>query len=360
MPIRPSVTDPARLASVIDASGAALVAVDAQGQTVLWSRGAEALFGWTPDEVLGRPPPIVPAALRAEWQLQMQRVLETGSSTPAAETQRLARDGRLIPVVRTSSPLRGPDGGVIGLLDTLTDITTLKQLQEESRALAQIRERELTAMDLHDGLIQSLYALVLTLDARQRDLTHPSGTAARDALEAARQDLERVIEETRSYLFNLRAQKFVPSDLGSGLRLLADAIRLNGNAIVDLQLDADAEKLLEAEVRGHLLYLAREAISNVLRHAQARTVRLSVARAGDRMVLTVSDDGRGFDTSSRAPAGSHGLRNMAERARLVGGRLDIQSTIGQGTRVRFEAPTSHSDPSSSLPQESLRGEESRP
>jgi signal transduction histidine kinase len=190
-------------------------------------------------------------------------------------------------------------------------------------------------------LIQSLYALVLTLDARQRALTEEASlTDARDALEAARLDVERVIEETRSYLFNLRAQKFVPRELGSGLRLLADAIRLNTHARVDLELDADVEKLLEAEVRGHLLYLAREAISNVLRHAQSRTAHVSVARAGDRIVLTVADDGRGFDTSNRAPTGSHGLRNMAERARLIGGRLDIQSTMGQGTVVRFEVPIS--------------------
>jgi signal transduction histidine kinase len=67
-------------------------------------------------------------------------------------------------------------------------------------------------------------------------------------------------------------------------------------------------------------------------------VQVSVTRDRDRIVLRVADDGRGFDTSSRALAGSHGLRNMAERARLVGGRLDIQSTIGHGTHVRFEVP----------------------
>src|SRR4029077_12850659 len=120
-------------------------------------------------------------ALRQEWHLQMQRVLEIGQATPAAETQRLTRDGRLLAVVRSSSPLRDAAGQVIGLLDTLTDITALKQLEEESRAVSKVRERDLIAMDLHDGLIQSLYAVVLSLAARERGVD-PGQASALEAL----------------------------------------------------------------------------------------------------------------------------------------------------------------------------------
>jgi signal transduction histidine kinase len=271
----------------------------------------------------------------------MRRVLETGEPSPVAETQRQARDGRLIPVIRSSAPLKSPDGSVIGLLDTLTDITALKQLDEEARALAQVRERELIAMDLHDGLIQSLYALVLTLDARERALlesSDPAAGPAQEALKAARMDVERVIEETRSYLFDLKAREFVPRDLQSGLLLLTDGLRLNAGVVVDLKFDPSVEALLQPDVRGHLLYLMREAVSNVVRHARATHVQIEVGCVDDRFVLTVRDDGRGFDTTARAPAGRHGLRNMAERARLVGGQLNMQSQPGAGTRLRLELP----------------------
>jgi len=87
---------------------------------------------------------------------QMQRVFETGAPAAAAETQRIARDGRSIPVLRSSWPVFDASRRVVGLLDLLVDITGLKQLDEESRALAQVRERELISMDLHDGPIQSL------------------------------------------------------------------------------------------------------------------------------------------------------------------------------------------------------------
>jgi PAS domain S-box-containing protein len=332
-----SATDSTWLASLLDASGAAMVGVDTNGLTVFWSRGAQTLFGWAAEDVLGKEPPIVPPPLCQEWQLQMQRVLETGKPTPAAETQRMAHDGRIIPVVRSASPLCDSDGRIIGLLDTLTDVTALKQLDEESRALTQVRERELIAMDLHDGLIQGLYAVLLTLDAHQRDL-HSSDDGAKHALKSARVDIERVIDETRSYLFDLRARAFIPRDLGSGLRLLADGVRLNAKMAVELSFDVGVEPLLRPEARGHLLYLAREAISNVVRHAHARSVKIEVARSDDRIVLSVVDDGIGFSMPSR-PLRGRGLRNMAERARLVGGRLDVSTRKGRGTRLKVELPS---------------------
>jgi PAS domain S-box-containing protein len=327
------------LATLRDAAGAALLGIDLEGHTVFWSLGAEALFGWTAGEILGRVPPIVPLALRQEWQLQMQRVFETGAPAAAAETQRIARDGRSIPVLRTSWPVFDAAGHVVGLLDLLVDITGLKQIDEESRAMAQVRERELISMDLHDGLIQALYALVLGLAAQEQALGPAQMEAAR-ALKTARRDIEGVIEETRRYVANLRAREFVPRSLEPGLRLLADSLRLNAGVAVQLRFAPDVEQLLKPDVRGHLLYLAREAVSNVLRHAAATRVKIELARWPESIVLSVTDNGRGFDQGRLGATAStqRGLRNMAERARLVGGRLAVQTRPGSGTRIRLELP----------------------
>jgi PAS domain S-box-containing protein len=327
------------LLSLLDLSTTALLGVDRDGKVTFWSRGAEDLFGWTADEVRGRVLPIVPPALQQEWHLQMQRVFDTSQPTTAAETQRVTRDGGSITVVRVSSPVRDSRGEIAGLLDLLIDATALKQLDDESRALAQVRERDLIAMDLHDGVIQSLYAVVLNLAAQEQGLGDAQPAAA-EAIKAARGEVERVIGETRAYVSDLRGRAFTPRNLESGLRLLVDGLRLNAGVSVDLQFDPDIEPLLTPEVRGHVLYLLREAVANVLRHAEASHVRIELSRLDGRAVLKVEDDGRGFDASATLPPSERhrGLHNMAERARLVGGHLVLQSAPGQGTAICLEFP----------------------
>jgi PAS domain S-box-containing protein len=325
------------LEASLDASGTAMVGVDAAGRTVFWSAAAQALFGWTADEVIGQTPQFVPATLAQEWQLQTRRVFDTGERVPAAETQRVTRDGRRIWVVHSASPVRDADGQVIGVLDTLMDVTALQQLDEDARALAQVRERELIAMDLHDGLIQSLYAVVLNLAAQEHALESPEEDALR-VLKAARAEVERVIEETRTYLFSLRARQVSPPNLATGLRLFADGLRLNGGVSVQVDIDPSAEALLPADARGHVLYLVREAVSNVLRHASATTAHIELTRSADSVMLRVIDNGRGFEPSARPSKRHQGVHNMTERARLIGARLSVTSRVGQGTEVCLALP----------------------
>lgn len=327
------------LQAPLTARGTALVGVDLEGRTTLWTPGAQELFGWSADETLGRPPPIVPSALEQEWQLKIQRVFQTHQPLPAAETQRITRDGRSIWVVHSPSPMHDDDGAVIGLLDTLMDVTALKHLDDESRALAQVRERELIAMDLHDGLIQALYATVLNLAVHEQSLADTDADARR-ALEAARGDVQRVIEEMRGYANNLREREFAPRNLQAGLRLLADTLRLNSRVDAELIVDPGVEQALAAETRRHLLYVVREAVSNVLRHAHARRVSIELTRSGDCLLVRVTDDGQGFNAErmSESRRNKRGLHNMAERARLIGGSLAITSDTGRGTQVRLELP----------------------
>jgi len=242
-------------------------------------------------------------------------------------------------VVRSSAPVRDRDGQIIGLLDTLLDVSALKQLDEESRVLTQVRERELIAMDLHDGLIQSLYAVVLNLAAQEQVVANVQGDS-RAALKAARALVEGVIEETRGYVQELRGRQFAPRNLAAGLRLLADSLRLNAGISVELTCDPTTEELLPPEVRGHLLYLVREAVSNVLRHAEASHVRIELVRSDDCLRVCIADDGRGFRPAAATESnGRHrGMRNMAERARLIGARLDVQSIAGNGTWISLELP----------------------
>jgi PAS domain S-box-containing protein len=211
-----------------------------------------------------------------------------------------------------------------------------------SRQLTLLEERERIAMDLHDGVIQSLYAVALGLAAQERTLDE-SAAKTRDGLRQARGQLSGVIQEIRNYIFDLRLQKLGEQGLGAGLEALAEELRVNALIMPELVFDANVDNLLSPDVVENVLHIVREATSNVIRHAGASQVRISLARAESHLVLSIRDNGRGFDrqdSQPRANGSGNGLRNMAERARTLGGHLKTASQLGHGTEVLLELPLS--------------------
>jgi signal transduction histidine kinase len=221
----------------------------------------------------------------------------------------------------------------------LRDVSTL-------RLLALLQERERIAMDLHDGVIQSLYALGLNLAARERMLPAES-EEARAAFRQAQEQLADVIQEARSFIVDLRLEHAPGHSLGEGLEELAGHLRING-LMPELEL-ADVQGLLPAETTPNVLYIAREAISNVLRHAKASEVMIRLARADDEVILTIRDNGLGFDPRKSGRRSGDGLRNIAERTAAVGGTLHIASQPGQGTTIELRCPISSSMSERSVP-----------
>jgi len=206
------------------------------------------------------------------------------------------------------------------------------------KLVALLEERERIAMDLHDGVIQSLYAVGLGIAARERALGDNVDNA-HAALNHAMAQINEVIQEVRDYIGKLRP----PVDLGehgllAGLAELAGQLRANGLLCPDLDLDPAAGKLVTFEAAGNLLYIAHEAISNVIRHAEASAASIKVTAQEGRLVLSIQDDGHGFDPERTGRRTGDGLRNMAERARALGAGLNISSAPGRGTRLTLEMP----------------------
>ena len=197
--------------------------------------------------------------------------------------------------------------------------------QSELRRLGLMEERERIAKELHDGIIQSLFAVGMGLQAAA--LRSPDAdTSAR--LEHAVEELDRVILDLRNYIFGLRPGILADRELDQALRTLADG---------SVEVDVDAE--LAARLSGRsadIVQLTREALSNVARHAQAKRAIVRLERQGRHAVLTVEDDGVGFDEGTDG-AGS-GLRNMRDRVAKLGGSLDINSSPGKGTVLRATFP----------------------
>jgi signal transduction histidine kinase len=211
------------------------------------------------------------------------------------------------------------------------------RLHEQVQRLAIVEERERIGRDLHDGIIQSIYAVGLSLEDVP-DLMAEEPEEARARVERAIDSLDQSIRDIRNFIFGLRPELLEQAGLIGGLAALADEFRVN--SMVDVDLDtADARQTdLPPDLTGQLLSIAREALSNIARHSKA-TRGIVRVEAGDGAVrLIISDNGIGFDPAAPRGLGHQGLINMNARASSVGGRLDVQSQSGSGTRIIVEVP----------------------
>jgi len=211
------------------------------------------------------------------------------------------------------------------------------RLYQQVQRLAVLEERERIGMDLHDGIIQSIYAVGLTLEYSNL-LLDEDPTAAKGQLGQAIAGLNDVIRDIRNYILDLRPQRFQGKDLPSGLFELIRAFRANTLIQADLQVDMDGDvALLQTQASG-LFHIAQEALANVAKHARARQVSVLLSRDKGYVTLAVRDDGRGFDPTHVAVYEGHGLRNMDARARSLGGKLSVESQVGRGTTVKVIVP----------------------
>jgi signal transduction histidine kinase len=211
------------------------------------------------------------------------------------------------------------------------------QLYRQKQQLAVLQERERFGMDLHDGIIQSIYAIGLQLeDAGSRVETEPQEAAAR--VHRSILGLNDVIRDIRNYILDLRPQRFQGRDLKRGLDELARDLRSNTFLNVNLVADTLEPNLLSPEQTVEILHVAQEALSNVRKHARASLVELDLIRDADAVILNIQDNGIGFENAVRDNGGGHGLPNMRERARAAGGEITLEPGEEGGTRVSLRIP----------------------
>ena len=209
------------------------------------------------------------------------------------------------------------------------------RLQDSLESLARLEERERIAMDLHDGVIQTVYAVALHLeDAADRVSEAPE--EVQPTLNEAIDKLHQVIKDIRSYIFDLRAQVSEVDDLPGAIRELAETLRVNTLMNVRVEMALPTSKLLEQDEAVGLFHITQEALNNVSKHSGATAVSIKLAGARGGVSLEVADNGKGFDARGGGSAEKHGLRNIKDRARGMGAKVSIDSEIGCGTRVRVE------------------------
>jgi len=210
------------------------------------------------------------------------------------------------------------------------------RLHEEIQRLAIVEERQRISQDLHDSIIQSLYATSLSLE----DL--PEIIAEDPAEGAARADravdaIHGTIRDIRNFIMGLQPELLEDADLGSGIETLAAEFRVN--TMIDLEVRIRSERVpVETMQATHLLAMTREGLSNVARHSGATRASVELTQDDGWLRLTITDNGGGFEPDQPRSANQRGLSNLRARAAAIGGTLTITSEPGVGTSIAAEIP----------------------
>ncbi|HEY0863785.1 MAG TPA: CHASE4 domain-containing protein [Lacunisphaera sp.] len=210
----------------------------------------------------------------------------------------------------------------------------LRKSEELVRRSLELRAR--LARDLHDGVIQSIYAAGLGLESAMSELERDQ-PAARTRLAHCRQSLNGVIREVRGFISGLEPEQMQRHGFAQELTALARTMQDLWPVRIVHKVDPQVAGRLSIGQEVHALQIARECISNALRHGEAKKVLITLTHAAERGVLTVKDDGCGFDPAAVTGQGS-GLHNLAARAREMGGSLRLDSAPGRGSAVIITFP----------------------
>jgi signal transduction histidine kinase len=190
--------------------------------------------------------------------------------------------------------------------------------------------------DLHDGIIQSLYAAGLTLES-VRALVRTNPDEAERILERTRAGLNEAIRDVRAYIVGLAPENLRRAGFAHALGMLVAELRAGRAAEFDIKIDDDAAALLSPEQSVEALQIAREAVSNALRHGGATRITLRMHKSDRELCLLVQDNGSGFNAAHVRESG-HGLVNMRARAEKLGASLRVTSQPGEGARVLATLP----------------------
>lgn len=330
--------------AVFEAAPDGCVIVDENGTIRDLNPHAEELFGYSKDQLVGQQVEVLlPLDKRAHHRALRERYLEAPRARPIGmglELTARRRDGSEIPVEISLSPMQTDEG--VFVIGSVRDVSAQKRLRNFGlEALRGAEEERLRiARELHDDTAQTLSALLIRLQLAR---------AAKDPgrREALLREMHKEIMDAAEGVYRivrgLRPPALDEVGVVAAVREHLRDLRKGWEVKAEIR-TAPVDHLLSEETKLALYRIVQEALSNVVRHSGARTVCVDIGSEGETVVATVADDGTGFDVERPEPIRGRGIGmlGMRERAHAVGGRLEVDSIPGQGTRVRFEVPVSSS------------------
>lgn len=320
----------------------ACLIVDETGVILDLNGEVERMFGYVRDELVGRSvETLIPDAMHAQHRAHRDEYAESPSRRPMGIGMELIarrKDGSTLPVEVGLSPLRTARG--VFVVATVHDITSRKRLREFGAGVMQgaEEERQRIARDLHDDTAQRLASILLRLQMARRA---PEEHRREELLAEIHRELHETSEGVRRILRGLRPPALEEAGVVAAIR--AHLRNVFGDSDMDADLEADdIDDSLSVEGKLSLYRIIQEAVTNIVRHANASAVRIRLSALDRGIRATVEDDGDGFSMKDYAILGGRGLGilGMQERAAILGGSVDIESEPGGGTRVRIDLPLS--------------------
>ncbi|MBH0190943.1 MAG: PAS domain S-box protein [Nitrospira sp.] len=341
------------LTNVINATPDLIFVKDRDLRTILCNNSFAQAIGKTPEEVIGH------SDIENGWDPELVRGNPDAGFPGFESDDRKALTGKVVhnpfdPAnvngeVRIFDtykvPLRDETGEVIGILGMSRDVTERKRMEEilrqRERDLQQaIEGRHRISEDLHDGILQSIYAIGLGLEACKPLIADQPGKSAvklNAALQRTIGQLNHVLEEVRNFIAGLESQILDGQDFEAVLRTMVHTLAAPYPIPYRIAIEQTAAQNLSTEQAYHVMNIAREALSNSLRHSGATRITVSLKRFRRSIRLSVTDNGVGFNPVGTRDVG-HGLANMAARAQKIGGKLTLQSKPRHGAKVLVDIP----------------------
>jgi len=329
---------------IIDTDPNFIFAKDREGRFTLVNKAVADAYGTTVDHLIGKTDAdFNKNAEEIAFFLRKDRdVMDRLQEQFIPEERITDATGAIRWLQTVKRPILDETGRATMVLGAATDITERKRMEEALRQRerdlrAAIDERERISQDLHDGILQSLYAVGLGLEACKPLMTQRHYKKAVATMGEAIGQLNYVMREVRNFIAGLESQVLQGSTFPAALQEMVNTLAAAHPLRCTVTVDETAADRISTEQALHLLNVVREALSNSLRHAQATKATVSLKLLAQSIRLSVADNGIGFDPAISRGIG-HGLANMAARARKVGGRFTVRSTPQRGSRIMIDLP----------------------
>jgi PAS domain S-box-containing protein len=330
----------------------AIFMLDPHGRVVSWNAGAQRIKGYTAEDIVGRHfSAFYPAADVAAGKPDRELEIAVAEGRLEDEGWRVRKDGTRFWANVIITSLHDEDGRLRGFGKVTRDMTERRAveraLDERGQLLAHLvqaqeRERRRIAWDVHDDTIQSMVAVGMRLQLLAAKL--PAEHAA--SVTRLNETVSAAVGRLRNLTFRLHPPGIDSAGLVEGLTSYLDQVVTGAGLTYELTHDLAAEPPAETTIT--VFRICQEALTNVRKHARARSVTVSLVSAGQGVHVRVRDDGDGFDPPLLEPRGGHGhfgLIEMRERAEIAGGWWTVRAEPGKGTTVEFWVPAVPREPS---------------
>lgn len=320
--------------ALVDAAVDAIITIDSKGTILEFNPGATRMFGYEAAEVIGTsvnqlmPPPYSvehDGYLHNYVSTGVKRIIGIGRRVPGRR-----KDGSIFPAHLAVTEFRRGDAAYfIGTLRDLSDFV-------EARSRASVEERKHLSRELHDSVSQALFGIVLGTQAIKNSLA--KSEPATEAVDYVLHLAEAALLEMRTLIFELRPESLESEGLLASLAKQTQALAKRYKIEVAMAGHGE-EPQLDLPIKHEAYRVTMESLHNVVKHAQATRCVVTLTRKPGEYQVTVEDDGRGFDVAA-VPVNRMGLSSMRERVAQLGGRFELSSVAGQGTRVSASFPAS--------------------